>query len=193
MDTAQIIRRLRFRFGDSFVRRFPETEIGAYAEEALSRYSRRTGCFTERLECSMLPDGLLILPERAIRALAVYDSSGRTLEWRSYREMIPAFGPLWYEETGREAFYAVDDFDAFNALRVVPIPPEPNFALECVVSEGNADSRVEDAVFDYVVAMLLLREFDAAALTAYDAFTRRTGRAGNSTMLPGMTQGGCFF
>lgn len=192
MDTAKLIQRLRLRMGDSFLARFPETEIGVYAEEALSRYSRRTGCFVERIDLELTPDGLLVLPERVVRVNAVR-WNGEALEQSTFRQMASQYGPLWYEERGGEPRYLVEDFDSFDRVRVVPIPEASALEADCVVSFGEADSRVEDAVFDYVLAMLLLRDFDAGALAFYDSFNRRSGRVGNSTLRPGRLNGGCWF
>lgn len=185
---------LRDRLGNSFANRFGADEIEAHTRDGLRDYARITGAFIRQAELAVNRDGLLQLPDDALRAVEIRTAAGDKLEFSSYRNLVPRYGAAWFRETAREAIFAVTDFDEFNLVRLVPQPPEGTlFHVVILTADGETDERITAAVAEYVAALLMLRESDNSAMPHYNNFLKLAGPVGNSTRLPGSQRGGTWF
>lgn len=188
---------IRDRLGETFANRFGREEIARHTRDGLRDYARMTECFFRQQEIAAF-DGLLRLPEEALRPTEVRNPEGENLTFTSWRNCFAQWGPTWFRKriqcTIREVTYFVTDFDDFGYVRLVPKPPdETMFSVVFLTETGETDFRIIDAVAEYVLALLLLRDGDNAAMTHYQTFLRMAGPVGNSTRLPGSVRGGVWF
>lgn len=188
---------IRDRLGATYPNRWGEDEISVHAHDALRDYARMTECFSRQTVLAS-DDGLLRLPDDAIRAVEVRNQDGDRPEFTAWRNMRREYGPMWFRlrvvGDYRETRHAVTDFDDWNTLRLVPKPPDGTpYSAVILTESGETDERIADIVGEYVLAMLLLRDGDGEAAAHYGSFLSMTGAVGSSTRLRGSVRGEAWF
>lgn len=158
-----ILDKLKTILSEDFLVRFSEDELSVYIDEGLTEYARRSGAFVNDYLLEVKENGIVNLPNEVISVL----SCGDDLPIKSWRTIASLHGGKWYNKTSRQAECYITDFDSCNQLRLFPIPSLPKILhVRCLVGvNGISFDKTVEAVSQYVVAMMMLRDYNGEAST----------------------------
>lgn len=166
-----ILQRLKNIFGDDFLTRFTEDELDIYIAEGLTEYARRSGAFVAEYSLDVSSKGIVNLPSEVITVLTCND-----LPLKSWRSVASLHGGQWFNKTSRDAECFIIDFDSCNQFRVFPIPENKKVVVKCLIGEEIVSfDKTQEAVTQYVCAMMLLREYNGESsiyLNRFDELSR---------------------